>query len=56
VVCDQPSGIGPIAGRECVSYRFDDLAVISEPARGPAVEVSNRVGHRSAKLETQEVG
>ena len=55
VVCDQPGGIGPVAGREHVPHGLDDLPVVGEPPRGPAVEVGNLIGQRSAELQAQEI-
>ena len=55
MVCDQPGGIGPVAGRERVSHGLDDLPVVGEPPCGPAVEVGNLIGQRSAELQAQEI-
>ena len=55
VVSDEAGGIGPVAGREHVPHRLDDLAVVGEPPGGPAVEVGNLVGKSSAELEVQEI-
>ena len=55
VVRDQPSGIRPVARRDQVPYRIDDLPLVGEPPRGPAVQVRNLLGGRPAKFQAQEV-
>jgi hypothetical protein len=55
VVSDQPGGIRPVACRERVPHRLDNLPVVSEPPRGRAVKIRNLVGKSSAELEAQEI-
>jgi hypothetical protein len=55
VVCHEPSGIRPVAGREPVSHGVDDLPAVGEPSRGPAVQIRNLRRQGSAKLQVQEV-
>jgi hypothetical protein len=44
VVCDEPSGSVPVAGRDCVPHCVDDISVVGEPPRGPPVQVRNLIG------------
>ena len=55
MVSDQPRGIRPVACRERVPHRLDDVPVVSEPPSGSPVEVGNLVGKSSAEFEAQEI-
>ena len=55
MIREQPRRVRPVACREHVSHGLDGLPLVSEPPRGPAVEVRNLVGQRSAELQSQEI-